>query len=82
MTRPKPHADLRCPVCRSVDTYVRRSRGTTDATAILRKRTCAHCGGTRQSTELPNDPLTEAEAEEIRRFAERALAAYAKRTAA
>ena len=36
---------MRCPYCGSLDTQVRDSRPTDDASAIRRRRICPDCGG-------------------------------------
>jgi transcriptional repressor NrdR len=36
---------MRCPYCASLDTQVRDSRPTDDASAIRRRRVCPDCGG-------------------------------------
>jgi transcriptional repressor NrdR len=36
---------MRCPYCPSLDTQVRDSRPTDDASAIRRRRVCQDCGG-------------------------------------
>jgi transcriptional repressor NrdR len=36
---------MRCPYCGSLDTQVKDSRPTDDASAIRRRRTCPDCGG-------------------------------------
>ena len=36
---------MRCPYCSSLDTQVRDSRPTEDASAIRRRRACPDCGG-------------------------------------
>ena len=81
-SRRLPTAHLVCSVCGSSDLYVTESRGTAERDRITRRRKCAQCGTNRHSTELPDEPMTEAEAEEIRRFAERALASYERRKVA
>jgi transcriptional repressor NrdR len=36
---------MRCPYCSSLDTQVKDSRPTDDASAIRRRRVCSDCGG-------------------------------------
>ncbi len=36
---------MRCPFCATLDTQVRDSRPTEDASAIRRRRVCGECGG-------------------------------------
>ncbi len=36
---------MRCPYCSAVDTQVKDSRPTEDASVIRRRRVCAECGG-------------------------------------
>ena len=36
---------MRCPYCSSLDTQVKDSRPTEDASAIRRRRVCSDCGG-------------------------------------
>ena len=36
---------MKCPYCGGLDTQVKDSRPTEDATSIRRRRVCPHCGG-------------------------------------
>lgn len=81
-SRRLPTAQLVCRVCGSSDLYVTDSHGTQGHTSIVRRRKCAQCRANRKSTELPNVPTTDAEADEICRFAIEALVAWACRRAA
>src|ERR1700722_1515131 len=36
---------MRCPYCGGLDTQVKDSRPTEDASSIRRRRICSHCGG-------------------------------------
>lgn len=76
-----PRAVLPCPTCGQGDVYVQESRGTSRLDRITRKRVCAHCRKRWGTTEFPDVPPTEAVAQEILDFAQKALAAF-KRTRA